>query len=215
MIAIKEIEDAIKDIFSEAEIMSIDSVYEKIEGSSDLKLVIFFNRLLGEDISLLYTKLIFIVDENKVNLSKNNFLYLYEINCEYVKINFNDLEDFKTKLKNIFDKKQFGDNIQILSKFIESPAFFINEWFKDNKVNEISVLNVKYDPKVHILPCKSLFFSFDMDVSNNEIKLTITKQNNGYFNFSFKINDDIINIEKTNLNTIVETIGETLKNNIK
>ena len=57
---------------------------------------------------------------------------------------------FETKLKNIFTKNKFGNNIDILSKFIEKPAFLINEWFSNNDVSAISIFGLKYEPKIYI-----------------------------------------------------------------
>ena len=48
------------------------------------------------------TKLIFNCDGTKSKLIKSNFTYLYDINCEYVRVEFTNLEDFSTKISNIF-----------------------------------------------------------------------------------------------------------------
>jgi len=211
-ITIKEIESSIKNVFENAEVLNTDSVYEQIDDSSNLKLVIFINKLFEENISVLYTKLIFVVDSDKKKLINNSFLYLYDINCKYTNVEFSDTEDFEKKLKNIIEKDKFGNDLKILSKFVENPAFLINNWLKDNKTNEINILSVKYDPTMYIMPCKSLSFSFNINVNNNDITFNIKKEKDGVFIFSFLINDETINIEKPNLKTLVETIGTTLKN---
>ena len=72
-ISIKEIETSIKEILYDSDVLNTESVYEKIENSDDLKLVIFFNKLFSEDNSILYTKLIFKVNQEKTNLVKNSF----------------------------------------------------------------------------------------------------------------------------------------------
>lgn len=214
-ITIEEISKALKNVFSDAEILSTDNVYEKIENSENLKLVIFLNKLFDGDISILYTKLIFVVDKEKTYLAQNSFSYLYDINCEYHTREFEDIEEFKKKVSNIFDNKIFGDNTLVLSKFIESPAVLINTWFEDNKIDDISIFNVKYGPKVHIMPCKSLFFSFDININNtNNIELIIKKEKDGLFYLNFKIHDKTVTIERNNLSTLIETIGDTIKNNI-
>jgi hypothetical protein len=215
-ITIKEIEDNIKNILKESLILNFSSTYEKIDNSEDLKLVIFLNKIFQEDISLLYTKFIFYVDKNKIFLTKNSFLYLYDINCIYNTVNFNDIQDFNIKFKNIFQKDKFGDNIKILSKFIESPAFLINNWLKDNNITNVSVFDIIYNPKIHIIPCKSLFFSFNINLNNTvTIELTITKEENKLFIYSFKLYDKIVNIEKNDLNSLIQTIGDFIKNNVK
>ena len=214
-ITIKEIESSIKKVFNGAEILNTESVYESINDSGNLKLIIFLNKLLDKTISVLYTKLIFIVNDGKSKLINNSFLYLYDINCNYVNVDFTDTMDFEKKLGRIIKHEKFGNDLKVLSKFIESPAFLINEWFKKNKINEISVTNVKYDPKMYIMPCKSLQFTFLISVNNIDIPFTLKKESNEIYNFSFQINDNIINIDKPNLNTLVDTIGTVLKNNLK
>lgn len=214
-ITIEEINNSIKEIFKEAQILSSNSVYEKIQDSDNLKLVIFFNKMFEEKSSVLYTKLIFIVNKEKTQLVENTFSYLYDINCVYQKISFEDIIDFGKKVKNVFDNKKFGRNLTILSEFVGKPAFLINNWFQKNDVTGFSVFNVKYGPKMYIMPCKSLFFSFDINIDNTtNIEFIIRKENEKKFSFSFKIYDKTITIEKTDLDDLVETIGDTLKNNL-
>lgn len=214
-ISIEEISNAFKDEFKDADVLFTDHVYEKIENSDNLKLVIFINKLFEKNISVLYTKFIFVVDSEKKYLVNNSFSYLYDINCVYNQENFEDIEDFKNRIRKIYDDKKFGDNLKILSKFIESPSFLINEWLEDNDVTNISIVNVEYNPKIHIIPCKSLFFSFNLNINNTEnVELIIKKENDNVFVLDFKIYDKTISVEKQNLSTLVETIGDTLKNNI-
>ena len=68
---------------------------------------------------------------------------------------------------------------------------------------------------IDIMPCKSLQFTFLISVNNIDISFTLKKESNEIYNFSFQINDNIINIDKPNLNTLVDTIGTVLKNNLK
>ena len=213
-ITIEEVEKTIKTVLGDSDILNTSSVYEHIKGEDNKqKLVIFFNKIFGDHDSILYTKMIFITDIEKVNLVDNTFLYLYDINCQYNNVDFEDLEELEKKLEDIIQKAKFGPNLKILSEFIEKPSFLINDWLKEHKVNNFSVSSIKYNPKTHIVPCKSLFFSFDIEINGLSISLNITKENT--FNYSFMINNETIVIEKNDLRTLVETIGDTLKNNIK
>lgn len=215
-IIISDLVDAINKNFNSTKVLSVDTVYEKIENSTDLKLVIFLNRVLYSDINIIYTKLIFIVDGSKYKLNKNYFTYLYDINCEYVRVDFEDLEEFKSKIKEIFKENKFGDDIKILSKFIKSPAVLVNEWLSENDVTDISVTGFKYEPKIKIMPCKSLFFSFGINLSTEQsIELEISRENQDFYLFKFKILDNYITVEQENLNNLVKVIGETLKNKIE
>ena len=101
-ISIREIEKSIIKIFGKSDVLSTDSVYESIKDSDNLKLVISLNKMFIEDISIIHNKLIFVVNPEKTKIVKNSFLYLYELNCKYVSVEFNDLQDFENKLKDKF-----------------------------------------------------------------------------------------------------------------
>ena len=112
----------IKEVFDSTKVLSVESVYEKINDSEDLRLVISMNKILYDDVNIIYTKIIFNCDGTKSKITKNNFTYLFDINCEYVRIEFSTLEDFSSKISSIFKENKFGDNIKILSKFVKSPS---------------------------------------------------------------------------------------------
>ena len=107
MIKIKDIETALTEALEGLETLHMSSVYEKIEGDdAHLKLVVFFQKNDLEDVNVLYTKLIFLVDTEKITVTKNYFLYLYDINCQYKTISFDDLSDFKKKIRQIFENSK-------------------------------------------------------------------------------------------------------------
>jgi hypothetical protein len=213
MTSIKEIDDAIKEVFDSYEALNIDTTYEK-EGENE-KLIIFLNKLYAENTSVLYTKLIFLVDADKVNLKKNSFLYLYDINCVYRNIEFSDINDFKNKIKFIFDKEKFGDDIKILSKFMEYPSTMINNWLSKQNVTNINVRNIRYSPKIDIVPCKYLSFDFKMQINNTEVQLLITKEGKDDYRYEFVYPEKNDKISKINLKDLIETIGISIKNNIQ
>jgi len=213
-ILVGDLVNKIKKVFDSTKVLSVESVYEKTE-SSDLKLVISMNKILYDDVNVIYTKLIFVTDASKAKIIKNNFTYLFDINCEYVRVDFSSIEDFSTKISNIFKENKFGENIKTLSKFVKSPSTLINEWFQENDITDISVTNVKED-KISIMPCKSLYFKFIIDLNNNQnIELTISKEKETEYVYQFKFLDNIYEDKQSNLNTLVETIGDNLKNKIK
>jgi len=214
-ILISDLVNSIKKIFNSTKVLSVDSVYEKIDNSNELRLVISMNKILYDDVNMIYTKLIFVCDEDKVKLTKTHFTYLFDINCEYVRINFNDLEDFNTKISDIFKNNKFGDNLKILSKFVKAPSTLINTWFQKNDITDLSVVNVN-EEKISIMPCKSMFFNFVIDLNNNQsVDLTISKEGDKEFVYKFKIFNNIYEEKETNLNRLVEIIGDSLKNKIK
>ena len=214
-ILIGELIDKIKKVFDSTKVLSVDSVYEKIDSSNNLRLVISINKILYDDINIIYTKLIFNTDTNKTELTKNYFTYLFDINCEYVRVEFTSLDDFSTKISNIFKENKFGKNIKILSKFVKSPSTLINTWFQENKISDLSVVNVK-EEKISIMPCKSLYFNFVIDLNNNQtVKLTISKDGEGDYIFKFEFLKNTYEEKQTNLNRFIETIGNSLKNKIE
>ena len=216
-ITIKDLETAIKDVMTGSEIQFSDSVYEEKDGI--LRLIIFFNKLFTNNDAIIYTKLMFNVDHNKGHILTNkdgqhSFKYLYDINCQYEYKVFDTLQEFKEQWSSIIKKKKFGENIKILSEFIKNPAFTINDWLSENNITEISVTGVKYDPKVKIMPCKSLFFHFVLTVNNSEnVELHIKKEKENDFVMTFQIDGENIDVFLTDLKTFVQTIGNTLKEN--
>ena len=213
-ILVGDLINKIKEVFDSTKVLSVETVYEKTV-TGDLKLIISINKILYDDVNIIYTKLIFLTDNKKTKITKNNFTYLFDINCEYIRVEFSDLEDFTSKITEIFNKNKFGENIKILSKFVKSPATIINEWFQENGVTDISIINVK-EEKISIMPCKSLFFRFVIGLNNNQnITLEISKEKEKEYIFQFKVFDKVYEDKQTSLKTLVETIGNNLKNNIK
>lgn len=216
-ISIREIENAIKQSMTGSEIQFSDSVYEKKGGQ--LRLIIFFNKLFTSNNVVLYTKLLFEVDNNKEYLEPNKsgqhfFKYLYDINCQYKMKMIENVNDFREQWSKIIKENDFGTNIKILSEFIKQPSFLVNEWFNKNNIKNISLTGFKYDPKAKIMPCRILSFHFELNVNNSEeIELFIKKEDKNDFIYSFLINGRKTDIEKSDLSTLVQTIGETLKEN--
>lgn len=214
-ILIGDLVNKIKQIFDNTKLQSVNTVYEKINGSDDLRLVISMDKVLYDDVNIIYTKIIFITDSNKTKLTKNYFTYLYDINCEYIRVEFNDIIDITNKITNIFKQNKFGENIKILSDFIKSPATLINKWFELNKVTDISIINVDVK-EISIVPCKSLSFNFKFSINNNQdADLTITKESDNDYLYKFNIFNNIYEDRESTLKNLVETIGSNLKNNIK
>jgi len=215
VISISDIEKSFKNIFHDSTFQSSNNVYEKT--SNGYLMVVDFKNLFLKSTNIIFTKFTFNVDKNKMYLIPNKdniqqFKYLYDINCNYqVKI-FETISDFEKILSNIMNKNIFGKNIKILSNFIKSPSSLINNWFSKNDIRNISVFNVKLDERYKIIPCKSLFFNFIINLNNQiDIKLVIQKESNNNYIFTFKIYDKTITEDRPNLSTLIQVIGETLK----
>src|ERR1035437_6992418 len=139
-IRIAEIEQAFKDVFNTEEgvVKSVDSVYEEPEEGDFLKLVITIQGISTEDTSIIHTKFIYKVDKEKRYLVEESFLYLYDINCVFHKIEFDNVIDMKKKIEDIIESNNFGQLLQILSDFIETPAMFLNYYMRRAKIDRKS-----------------------------------------------------------------------------
>lgn len=215
-LTVEEVVNIIEEIFSGSKVRALDNVYEKPEGSFDyLKLVLAIHQLNYKKLSLLHTKFMFKTDIHKVMLLENSFSYLYDMNCQYKMLNFKNTEDLKKKIEFILDNEKFGKNILALSKFMQAPASTINEYYRSKKITNLSIFNVKYDPKVNIVPCEAQSFDFEFDVNNsNIVKLNIKKDRVNSFEYIFNIDEKYIKVDAHDLSDLIPTIAETIKNNI-
>jgi hypothetical protein len=205
MINIAEVEKIFKELLDDDKcvVKSIETLYEYPESGRDfMKLVISIHGLLKEDISIIHTKFVFKVDNKKRNLDSNSFIYLYDLNCIYKKVDFTDYEDLKSSIKKTIDSYDFGEDIQLLSDFIEAPAMFLNFYMRKNKITDYSIFDVEYEPKFKTTPCSKATFDFKININNNyTIYLSIKKydkyKSNTHYKFFFKFLD-VSHIAETN-----------------
>ena len=164
-IRIAEIEDAFKEVFDKEKgvVSSIETVYEKSDSEDYLKLILCLHGLSTEDISIIHTKFIF----------KTLF---YDKHSLCHKIAFTSIVDMKTKIEDIVESNNFGEDIQILSDFTESPAMFLNYYMKRAKITEYSVFDVEYEPKFKITACDKTTFDFKININNSyDVDVSIHK----------------------------------------
>jgi hypothetical protein len=219
MIKISEIEQTFKDIFEEEEgkVGSTESVWEMSDNEEFYKLVISVQNLASQDTLIIHTKFIFKTDLEKRKIIDNSFIYLYDINCVYNKVEFENVVDLKKKIEDIIESNDFGEDIKILSDFIEAPAMFLNYYMKRARITEYSVFDVKYEPKFKTQPCDKTTFDFEIDINNNyKIELSITKkdkeedEDTDIYKFQFKFLDEYKTVENDTLNNIHYTIGSNI-----
>ena len=218
-VRIQELEDAFKELFQDVEgkVSSIDTVYEASEDDDYYKLVISIHNLSVEDTLIIHTKFIFKTDKNKQFITDESFIYLYDINCVYHKVDFDNVIDLKTKIENIIKSNEFGEDIQILSDFIEAPAMFLNYYMKRAKITDYSIFDVKYEPKFKTTPCNKTTFDFEININNNYVfNLSISKKERekdedyDTYKFQFKFLDEYKTVENDTLNNIHFTIGSNI-----
>lgn len=212
---ISKIEDIFKEVFNEEKglVKSVDTVYEKTNDNESYKLVISIHDIKTEDNNIIHTKFIFKTDLNKTKIVENSFIYLYDINCKYRKVEFLNDISLKNKLLDIIESNDFGKDITILSNFIEAPSMFINYYLKKSKITKYSVFDVIYEPKFKIQPCKRTTFDFKININNSyDIDISISKIDDIkiYYKFYIKLLDDYIVDEVDNINNIQNIIGSSI-----
>lgn len=221
-IKISEIEEIFKEVFDEENgvVTSVDTVYETPDEEDYLKLIISIHGLSVEDISIIHTKFIFKVDTEKRNIIDNSFIYLYDINCVYHKMEFNNVIELKQKVEDIIESNNFGQDMQILSDFIEAPAMFINYYMRRAKITDYSIFDVEYQPKFKTTPCDKTTFDFKININNNyNMDLSIYKidrpsddeeDNVDTYKFQFKFMDEIMTVETDTLKNFHFFIGSNI-----
>lgn len=218
-IKIAEIEQVFKDIFDEegGMVNSVDTVYEMSPEEDFLKLVISIHGLTLEDTSIIHTKFIFKTDLEKREIIESSFIYLYDINCVYHKIEFSTIIDLKKKIEDIVESKNFGEDLQILSDFIEAPAMFLNYYMKRAKITDYSIFDVEYEPKFKTTPCDKTTFDFKININDNyDMELSISKidaeekDEKDIYRYQFRFMDEIETVEADTLKNLHFFIGSNI-----
>lgn len=213
---ISTIEQIFKEVFDEDKglVKSVESVYEKSEDGEYLKLVISIHNIKTDISTIIHTKFIFKTDLEKINILENSFVYLYDINCRYRKVDFNDESSLKESIDDIISSTDFGKDIKILSDFIEAPSMFLNYYFKKSNITNYSVFDVQYEPKFKIQPCDKTTFDFKVNVNNSyDIEISISKIEDDE-KISYKVYtkflDDYVIEEIDTLNNVQNIIGSSI-----
>ena len=218
-ISIEDVNTLLKKIFNKDKISYIKTLYEYDKENDYYKLVVIINNLFYNKTNIFYTKLIFFVNKEKTYIVKNEFSYLYELNCKFKHINIESLEELELKISDIFANRKFGRDIKYLSDFLVSPASLINEWLTQNNVANFSIYNIEFNPDIKIIPCKSLYFKFNINIDDkNIIELKISKrklETETKYLLEYNINDIVVTDEINSIESLIQSIGLTLKNNIK
>lgn len=215
-IRISEVEQIFKDVFEEEKgvVKSVDTVYESSRNEDFLKLIISIHGLSTEESTIIHTKFIFKTDLNKRNIIDDSFIYLYDINCIYHKIEFLNSIDMKTKIEEIIESNNFGEDLQILSDFIDAPSMFLNHYMRREGITEYSIFDVQYDPKFKTTPCEKTTFDFKININNNyRMEMSIRKvvksdeEDVDAYKFQFKFMDEIETYESDTLKNVHFFIG--------
>jgi len=216
---ISEIEEVFKEVFDEEKgvVNTVETIYEMSNKEDFLKLVISVHGLATEDTSIIHTKFIFKTDLEKRNIIDNSFIYLYDINCIYHKIEFSTIIDLKKKIEDVVESKNFGEDLQILSDFIEAPAMFLNYYMKRAKITDYSIFDVEYEPKFKTTPCDKTTFDFKININDNyHMELSISKidadekDEKDTYRYQFRFMDEIETVEADTLKNLHYFIGSNI-----
>ena len=219
---ISEIQEVFKELFEDKDegmASSVETVYELSTDEKFYKMVVSIQGLETEDVSIIHTKFIFKVDLEKKNLIEDSFIYLFDINCVYHKMEFRNILELKTKIEDIIDSNNFGSDLQILSDFIEAPAMFLNYYMRRAKITDYSIFDVEYTPKFKTTPCDKTTFDFKFNINNNyDMELSISKvdrasdaeDNIDTYKFQFRFMDEIQTVETDSLKNFHYFIGSNI-----
>lgn len=218
-IKISEVEQVFKEVFDEEEglVTSVESIYESSKDGDFYKLVISIQGLTTEDVVIIHTKFIFKTDLDKRNIIEDSFIYLYDINCVYHKVEFDNVIDMRSKIEDTIESNNFGEDIQILSDFIEAPAMFLNYYMRRAKITDYSIFDVEYQPKFKTQPCDNTTFDFKININNNyDMELSIRKVDRDVedeldtYKYQFRFMDEIETIETDTLKNMHYFIGDNI-----
>lgn len=234
MLAVEAVDRIIKEVFSDAVVQSVKSVYETTDEENVSKLIIsihgletgtlnegylireFHKFLENKNVStkIIHTKFIFYTNKEKTLLVDNKFSWLYDIDCVYKTQTFDQdsEESLKSNLDGILSENNFGDDIKLLSDFLNTPSRHINEYLQREKnIDSFSVYDIEYDPKFKIQPCKYVKFDFKINVNNiYEMNVNINKEDDGDYKATFKIGDISITSNFDVLINLPRKIGDAL-----
>ena len=213
IISIYELEKIIKNIFDDTKVSSVNTTYEKIDDG--YKFIITINNLFYGETNILHTKFVFYIDDNKDKLIGNYFHYLYDINCKFKKIKFDDGVELEDKLNLILNNRNFGDDIKDLSDISVNLVSVVNSWLVDNGVDGISLYNINYNPLVDAIPCEYMVFNFNINIEDiRNIKVVLRKIDKLEYKLTFSENDWFHSVVIDDIKSIPQTIGNVVKNYI-
>ena len=211
----KEAADKILEFFKNSQVNKTSTVWEKMNDNKGWKWVLVLHNLNWGDVEVIHNKIILKADENKDELLKLQFSYLYDMNCQYRFVDFTDLNDLQSKLEKIITENKFGVNVKELSRFLINPAIKINDMLYKKGIENYSVFDFDYDPHYSIVPCKIISFDFSFDVNNNtKVHLNLKKEEDQDFIFRFQMNEQFTEIKVVDLKNIEGIIIQFIRNKI-
>lgn len=210
IISLSEIEKIINNVFNDTKVSSVNTTYEKTD--EGYKLILTLNNIFYDKVDLIHNKFVFYVDKDKRQITNNFFHYLYDINCNFRTVKFNDASEIENKLNNILNKRKFGDELLTLSDLNVTMVTKVNDWLKNEDINNVSIYSIAYNPVVDVMPCESMFFKFDINIDDtHNIKMNVRKIDKNKYKVTFTENDWTVDDEISDLKALPQIIGEMIK----
>ena len=209
----KEASEQLLNFFKDSQVVKTSAVWEKFDDDKGYKWVLVLHNLNWGDAIVIHTKFILKTDKEKQNLLKQQFSYLYDMNCQYRFVDFESLKDMELKLAQIVTENKFGSNVKNLSKFLINPTMTLNEELFEKEVKNCTVFDFEYDS---ILPCKLINFDFKFDVNNAyNVSLNLKKEEAGEFVYKFQLDEKFDEVKMKDLDNVPGVIVEYLKKIVK
>ncbi len=213
---LKDLEDILKQTFEETLVTTFDTVYELSDDEKFYKLVISIHGIDSEDSIIIHTKFIFKVNLDKTETIEDSFIYLYDLNCIYKRIEWANPQILADKIIDIISSNKFGKDIRAISNFLSNPLTELNEELARQKIENFSFYEVKYNPKYKIMPCKWINFDFDINVNNIfTFKVNISKKGKEDYKFVTTLDKWVEDSEIESLNNISDIIVSQIINIMK
>ena len=89
----KEASEQLLNFFKDSQVVKTSAVWEKFDDDKGYKWVLVLHNLNWGDAIVIHTKFILKTDKEKQNLLKQQFSYLYDMNCQYRFVDFESLKD--------------------------------------------------------------------------------------------------------------------------
>ena len=214
------LQKTIKSIFAETKVKALHDVLE--EDANGWNWILSFDMLENPTSLILHTKFIFKLDHDKQKLRRNEFLYLYDLNCVYRWQKFTDMTNLGELVNDILVNSRFGKNLLAASEFMVSPSNAVNKYFYDNKDITLSVFEVDYQPRASVIACIHTTLDFKFNVNNKyELYVRVQKdeetEKKEKYELLFAQTEDFADpkvIEIEALTDMAATIAQYMKRNL-
>lgn len=181
----------LESVFGDEKAITAKSVWEK--DGEKYKYVLTAHGLLSGNKPVLLSKFILWADENKLELVSKNLTWLYDVNCVYRSVQFDNETSLKSAAEKILKDYVFGNNLRTLSELsLLGTASKMNDCLAGKGIKNMSVHSFTYQPLHTVKPCEATTFDYKLSLNGeHEIQMSVRKDGS-----TFKI-DAVLGSERT------------------